>query len=528
MPRLRDFVLGISLANLCYLRVWADLLDPASLFYWKTYPSRASILAALAGVSLLGIALGTILTITSRCSSKAFRIVRGAVLIAAYAIVLGSFLHETVLLTTFLPKDSLWRIPIYAGVLAAVVTAVVAWPRRAITTAETLGLVLAVFLPVTFLQTLWILGGRAGAPIPDQPSAPAVLSDGSSARVLWMVFDELDQRIMFSQHPSSVSLPEVARFRSQAIYASNAYPPGPETVVSMPALISGRLLAHVRPAGAGDLLVLDSHTGEETSWRQLPNVFAAAKAAGFNTAVAGWYLPFCRVFGSSLTGCSWQMGVIDDREFTFAESLWTQAGLVVYTTPSVGPWIGPKIGTALRLRSSRRDFKDIYQRVWEDTRKWALDPSRHLILAHWPIPHPPGIYSRFKDAFSYEPANNYFDNLELVDRTVGELRREMETAGLWDLTTVLISSDHSWRTDIWRATPSWTKEETAFAGTADQRIPFLLKMRGQTEGVTYQRKFNTVVSHDLVLAILRGDLTTPQEVVRWLDQKADSPVLSFK
>ena len=48
-------------------------------------------------------------------------------------------------------------------------------------------------------------------------------------------------------------------------------------------------------------------------------------------------------------------------------------------------------------------------------------------------------------------AHEYLDNLALADRILGELRQAMEQAGTWDSTTILISSDHWWRTDYWQA-----------------------------------------------------------------------------
>lgn len=103
----------------------------------------------------------------------------------------------------------------------------------------------------------------------------------------------------------------------------------------------------------------------------------------------------------------------------------------------------------------------------------------------------------------------------------------MEVAGLWDHTAVIISADHWWRAEMWSRGPFWTKEENAqFAGTVDHRVPFILKLPRQTESLTYDRGFNTVVTHDLVLALMRNEVTTADGVGTWLDAHsaiADSP-----
>ena len=121
----------------------------------------------------------------------------------------------------------------------------------------------------------------------------------------------------------------------------------------------------------------------------------------------------------------------------------------------------------------------------------------------------------------------YLDNLALVDRTVGELRRAMERAGTWDQTTVVISADHWWRTEMWSRGPFLTKEDAALSGTKmDHRIPFVVKLAGQQEPVIYDHPFNTVLTHDLLLALLRGEVSSPQTVAAWLDAHrtiGDSP-----
>jgi arylsulfatase A-like enzyme len=95
----------------------------------------------------------------------------------------------------------------------------------------------------------------------------------------------------------------------------------------------------------------------------------------------------------------------------------------------------------------------------------------------------------------------------------------MEQNGTWDNTTVLVSSDHWWRTEYWDIRqPIWSAADDAYRGEGKfHHIPFLLKLKGQKESLTYDAPFNTVVSHDLILDILRGKLSAPDQVPVWLD-----------
>jgi hypothetical protein len=43
-------------------------------------------------------------------------------------------------------------------------------------------------------------------------------------------------------------------------------------------------------------------------------------------------------------------------------------------------------------------------------------------------------------------------------------------------------------------------------------------LKKQRAGVIYQPSFNTVLSQDLLLALLRGELSAPPDVTAWLDR----------
>ena len=157
--------------------------------------------------------------------------------------------------------------------------------------------------------------------------------------------------------------------------------------------------------------------------------------------------------------------------------------------------------------------------VLESAKKVAVDSDVGLSLVHWQVAHPPNIYSGDADEFEVRGESSYVDSLRLVDRTLGEVRRVMEESGTWENTHILLTSDHWWRSSIWRAIGPWTSEDAdTIKNEADHRVPFILKLAGQKHSVTYDPVFNNVLSHDLILALLRSELSTPESVVQWLDQ----------
>jgi arylsulfatase A-like enzyme len=148
-----------------------------------------------------------------------------------------------------------------------------------------------------------------------------------------------------------------------------------------------------------------------------------------------------------------------------------------------------------------------------------VDPGLGLVLVHLPVPHPIGIYDRARHDFKTAGESSYLDNLELADRALGELRLAMESAGLWDSSTVVVSGDHWWRAEVWSRLDSVTNEEAeVMPATPDHRVPFLVKLAGQKEPLAFTPEMNTILTHDLLLAVLRGEVRTPQEAAAWLDQ----------
>jgi len=122
------------------------------------------------------------------------------------------------------------------------------------------------------------------------------------------------------------------------------------------------------------------------------------------------------------------------------------------------------------------------------------------------VPHSPFAYDAAAGTFTRGNSltKGYLDNLVLLDRTIGALRAELERSGLWDRTALLISSDHHYR------------ESQALDGKTSPLIPFVLKMPHQTATFPYERAFNTVLTGDLLLDLMRGKVSTPEQAARWI------------
>jgi hypothetical protein len=211
-----------------------------------------------------------------------------------------------------------------------------------------------------------------------------------------------------------------------------------------------------------------------------------------NTALVGWYIPYDRMLPGALNFCAWYPFPLFEpaRADTFEANMRQQV---------------LSLGETLWLRQL---FVNIHRDSLQASLSVVTNSTYGLILLHLPAPHRPGVYLPKKNQLTIwimSKVQGYLNNLALADHEFGELRHAMETSGEWDKTWIILSADHSWR------------ESKLYDGRRDYRVPYLVKPPGPNEPMAYPQQFNTILTHDLILAILRGEVANQQAVAHWLD-----------
>jgi hypothetical protein len=352
----------------------------------------------------------------------------------------------------------------------------------------------------------------------DGPLAVSLRSPPSNIRVVWIIFDELSQTIAFGNRPVGLHLPNLDRLRRESFYTSSAIAPADSTEESIPALTIGEPVLEAIPDGPDDLRLRTPSRSTAFAWSSLANVFDSARGLGFNTAVVGWYHPYGRVLNRSLTRCYWSAGWlvsgIEERlqPQSLADAMWDRARLQLTVLPLVGHL--PGVSGMYHRMEKGKQFPYLLARAGEI----VADASIGLALIHIDIPHPPAIYSRSEGKITANGPIGYLDNVALVDRSLGELRQRIDSAGLGNCTALLVSADHGWRTYLWRGGADWTDTEEAASHNDTSGVPFLLKLPGQTSGVAYGKRFNTIITRQLITDILEKRLTDPSRISDAIDR----------
>jgi hypothetical protein len=336
-----------------------------------------------------------------------------------------------------------------------------------------------------------------------------------------MIFDELDNRLLFEKRPAKIEIREFDRLRTESLYGPHVRTPANDTLESLPSMLLGKTVLSTR-LDTETLFV--RHPGSKwVNFASEANVFRRAREQGFNTALAGWNHPYCRLIGNDLSSCGWAEGGWTDILLgRHLERLpfWRQARFLFAWQAGVLPSADPPQLLSLCRENNLATFRT----VWDEARPMLQNSKLNLTFLHFPVPHPPGIWDarRHKLMTSGEKsAASYIDNLELADVLLGRVRRELEKSGDWDRSTIIVSGDHSFRAPMWLSYRGFRNaEEAALTGEKQYPyVPFLLKLPGQQQSVSYDREFNNVVTANLVLQILNGQITTPEQVAHWLDNQ---------
>jgi hypothetical protein len=503
LKSLRDALLAFSLANLCFITTRHALFYNEQFQYYKNLPLNRQVLLGLAlNLILLGFVTWRLTRWVRRAQSRLLYRVACVVAFGLFVIPVDFF--RTHFLHTQGGRALMdWGTnPLVIVGSLIVLFAVWHWPRFVL---RAIGVVLTVLLPSVFL-TFGKIGYYLLKTRPEAPPQLAALfhtpTPSVEPRVVWIIYDELDQRLAFSNRPKDCPLPELDRVRGESLQATNAFPPEGSTATSLPALITGRYVIDAKPASRSELDITYANTNAPVGWSTQPTVFSRARELGFNTALVGWYHPYSRLFPSSLNFCAWYP--YEPYQLVRAK---TVLGSMINQIWSLAP-----------VLQQRREHIDFYQKSLNKARSVVKDGRYGLVFLHLPGPHYPGIYNPGKGTFtltSFSRTRGYFQNLQLTDKTMGILRRDMEQDGLWDRTWVIISADHWWR------------EARDYDGRLDHRVPFILKAPGKNPPMIYGAFLDTVVTQDLVLAILRKEISTLPDAVAWLDTHKAPPSPSY-
>ena len=393
-------------------------------------------------------------------------------------------------------------IPLLAGVLARF------FPSYTTPAVRAVRLAVAAFA----FSALWIVPQLIHLALARQPSvwaasiAPADYSgSGSKPRIIWILLDELSYDQAFEHVASGIQLSNLNGLRSRSVSFSKLKPEGYTTDRIIPSLFIGRHIDRFRSTIYGDLSYWDESQHRWSAYDANATLFGLAKRSGWKSGIDGWYNPYCETLASVLSARYRNPGIVfvPMEEYGASEDKSVLANAAILPDEFVAALAHSKKITA-------DEHMQAYLDIMAHTQALIEDSQLSFVFLHLPVPHPPGIYDRQRHML--RPGGDYLDNLVLADDTLGVLMRQIDTSPSASETTVIVTSDHSWRTAMWKHAEDWSDdEERASGGKFDDRPVFLVHFANQRDGEDVHAALPEMLEHDVIAEMLLGQGQYPRQ-----------------
>ena len=349
---------------------------------------------------------------------------------------------------------------------------------------------------------IWILPKLVWLSFARQPhdemafSKPVAAQTVPHRRVVWLLFDEMSYDQLFDHRWPGLQMPSFDHLRASSVNFSNIQPDGFYTEIVVPSLLLGQPISDVRSSTAGYLY---SRASAADSWHRFdPNatLFANAKRTGWTTGMVAWTLPQCRLMPEQLDRCWMQLFQYEDHLSPQKSTLENVAAPVLAILARL---------TRHPLRDTKKPAEAI-DSLESAARSLVADQNIDFAFIHLPVPHPRGTYHRMTGQISF--GGSYIDNLALSDKILGALETTLAKTPSASMTTLVVSSDHSWRVPIWRNKSGWTQEdEAASHGKFEPRPVLMVHLPNETAPVQIEQPFPALKEHDLVESLLHHPMS---------------------
>ena len=356
---------------------------------------------------------------------------------------------------------------------------------------------------------VWALPTLVAAGFAQQPHDRAAFQRAVAStqhqRVVWLLFDEMSYNQAFDHRWPGLQLPHFDRLRGESVTFSDMQPDGYFTDHVIPSLFLGRPMADIRSTEAGVLLYQTARGGTWAAFDGSATIFADAQRRGWTTGVSGEFNPYCRMLENQLDWCWMQLDPFGDH-LSRDKTTWQNVA-----SPAEAMWARARHQRFERVFSVADDYDD----MMKAGRELAADENIDFAFVHLYLPHPPGYYDRKTGRVG--TGGSYIDNLALADRALGEMMEAIEQTGRAGTTTLVISSDHSWRVGIWRHAFGWTKEDELASehGRFDPRPVLMVHFPGEDSGAPFGHAVPLLAMHGMLEGILAGQIGDAQQLEAW-------------
>jgi hypothetical protein len=508
-PRLQLLLASLGLITLCLLREWTfvEKAYAIELNYFRDAAASPNLLIGILAVNLGGAAILFLLALVlnriredGRWSEYLFA---GVATIAISALLFPES-----------PLPQPWNLVFVPVGLAA---GAILWRSRQWSAHFRTLLTYASLLALAKVGSnayLLSQGGNAARSRYEFKPGPASAKRNSARqpRLVWLLQDELDPRLIGAARPPGLSLPNFDAAIRQGIVGNRAITPASDTLEILPSLIYGHAIEKALPKGPKDLRVEYADGRQATTLRERDSLFAKLASQGLRTGLVGWYHPYCDLPGLRPDACTAYPAMHSVSQMT--EVLAAHKGLLWAINRASPIWLSQRGHRYWKEESQmQRDFHlENFNRIHAAALPLAGNPHLDFVFLHYNVPHPQGIYDRATGTLRAAPEGNYLDNLALADRVLGEIRERLPQN-----TALLITSDHGYRPRVWKEQFAWSTEASELKQLSEEPNSFFLFVPpNSVEALRVEQPFSAIQAHYLTLAYFSGKANDGAAVVEAL------------
>ncbi|NQT38011.1 MAG: sulfatase-like hydrolase/transferase [Planctomycetes bacterium] len=464
-------------------------------FFWDRYDGVAIVSNVFAIALLFTLPAWGFRRLAHRLKSAALEKVLGHVFLLA--LISGVFSA-----VSWLQHDYPSGMPLLWMAAVGVVGFSLAWPRsRLVLYAANACLV---FSPVVFLLSIQMLFWEDCSAEP-RTEFTVREATGPSVPVFVFIFDEWSYARSTRCGEFRPFFQNLRRLSRQSVVLSEAISPADHTTQSLPRFLfqtDRELLAE-----EGRLDWIDGDTKMPAA--DVPSLLQIGRECGHNTYMLGFALRYDRLLGDHPDYC---------HTYPWVPRGETLLGKMGYSCCGAVRALSDPLAKRLR----RYSMADVTGRSMYRTNELMRDemfdilrrsPQNTFAVFHLPPPHEPYIYN--EDGTYHHPSGEqiegYERNLAYLDRYIGQITETLQAAGKFEDALLVITSDHSWRTE---SEPYYRE-----GADAECRVPLIIKLPGQQSGRIVERPICTNELQPLFEAVFHGE-HDPQKLMELLQPQA--------
>lgn len=484
---LKDFLAAFSYVNICFIRIWYPLVIPAANFYQGRPPNYSDYAALLLNI----FSLSLLLLFFIRKIKSAPKVLQ---YISIYLLGLFLIYRSQQLGLPFIYAYYTEVIVLFSCLLAICILSkpfshyCIRFAYFAFVAPSVFWIYFVLTAPLYIHNVHTYLDS-----IRKTQEEQTFASNGSTKRLIWITYDELDQNYIFDRPEQKSLLPRLFELYENSFHATHANAPTDQTVLSILSYLLGEKLSAIHIGSLRNIEIQSQNGNKKLSLGNIETIFNKVYENGFSVGIAGWHLPYC-YFSSQIKAACHQFG---SSKYNYI----TSSGF---------------LGTIrAQLRSFLPDWYSyehlhIYKYFLEDAKELILNKDLNFVYLHFPIPHPPQIYDPFlmkEKSFNSNPAG-YDANLALVEKSYSEIERLLKENQMWENSIVIITADH------WKRVP---REYFSF----HSEVPFIIKLENKYRSAfAYNPVMSSILVRDLILPLLKGEINSAEDLASFITKEA--------